>query len=424
VPADVLEALAFAGRFGLEVAARSGGHDLAGRSSTRGVLLDLTRLDGIQVGSGTVRVGAGVRTGALSEQLYQHGLAIPTRTCPSVGIGGLTLGGGLGILGRAHGLTCDRLLAAEVVLADGRIIACDAEQHPELFWALRGAGAGSFGVVTAVTFKPLRAPEPTTSFHLLWPYSQAGAVIAAWQRSAPVGTDELAADLALSAGADPASEPEVEVFGALLAGAAQAEPLLAELIAGVGSEPGSHDLRELSYLDTCHFQAQLSVAYDLIDRTAERERRRQGYRFTTSEFFARPMPWEASASLLDSFAADRVAGQSRSIYFAPWAGAYSRQPPDATAFAHRDQLFQIEHEASVDPTAPASEKRAARDWTRRSRDSVRPWGSGRVYPAFPDPDLVNWERAYHADHASRLREIKARYDPDNRFRGTQTIPLP
>jgi FAD/FMN-containing dehydrogenase len=372
----------------------------------------------------TVRVGAGARTGTLCERLYEHGLAIPTGTCPSVGIGGLTLGGGLGILGRAHGLTCDRLLAAEVVLADGRTVTCDSERDPDLFWALRGAGAGSFGVVTAFTFAALPAPERTTSFHLVWPDEETHAVIAAWQRWAPTGPDELAADLSLGTDADPASGPTLEVFGALLAGGAQAEPPLAELIAIVGSEPCSIDCCELSYLDTCRFQAERSVAYDLIERTGQGERRRQGYRFTASEFFARPLPSQAIAALLDTFAAHPLGGHSRAIYFAPWGGAYNRRAADATAFAHRDQLFLVEHEATVHPTASASAKRAAREWTRRSQDSVHVWGSGRVYPAFPDPDLPDWERAYHGDHRRRLREIKSTYDPHDRFRGTQTIPLP
>jgi FAD/FMN-containing dehydrogenase len=333
-------------------------------------------------------------------------------------LGGLTLGGGFGILGRAHGLTCDRLVAAEVVLADGRIVTCDRSHEPDLFWALRGAGAGSLGVVTAFTFEPVRPPEPTTSFHLVWPYAGAGRVIAAWQRWSPDGPDGLAADLSLSAGPDPAAEPAVEVFGALLAGRAQAEPLLAELIAKIGIEPRSIDCRELSYLETCRFQADLSVGYDLIEPTASGDRRRQGYRFTTSEFFADPLPPEAIGALLDTFIADRFA--SRAISFAAWSGAYNRQPGDATAFAHRDQLFLIEHLATVHPTTSASAKRAARDWTRRSRDVVHPWGSGQVYPAFPDPDLPDAERAYHGAHHHRLHEIKACYDPDNRFKTPQT----
>lgn len=109
---------------------------------------------------------------------------------PTVGIAGLTLGGGLGILGRKHGLTCDHLLAVRVVLADGRIVDCDQRHHGELFWALRGAGGGHFGVVTSLVFSTLRAPA-ATRFHLTWPHTHAAAVIAAWQTWAPAAPDEL-----------------------------------------------------------------------------------------------------------------------------------------------------------------------------------------------------------------------------------------
>lgn len=138
----------------------------------------------VAVGDSLVRVGAGTRTGQLSERPFEHGPAVPTGTCPSVGMAGLTLGGGLGILGQAHGLTLDRLAGAQIVLVDGTVLQCDEDHHAELFWALRGAGAGNFGVITSFMFKPLPAP-PMTNFHLVWPYRDAAAVIAAWQQWAP-----------------------------------------------------------------------------------------------------------------------------------------------------------------------------------------------------------------------------------------------
>jgi FAD/FMN-containing dehydrogenase len=157
----------FARHCGIETATRSGGHCLAGYSSTRGVLIDVRPMCSVLVADGVTRVGAGTRTGDLCERLFAQGLAIPTGTCPSVGIAGLTLGGGLGILGRAYGLTLDHLLGAQVVLADGRVVECDEHHDPDLFWGLRGAGAGNFGVVTSFTFEPKPAPR-MTNFHLVW----------------------------------------------------------------------------------------------------------------------------------------------------------------------------------------------------------------------------------------------------------------
>ena len=111
-----------------------------------------------------------------------------------MGIAGLTLGGGHGILGRAYGLTLDHLLGAQVVLADGQVADCDEHHHSDLFWALRGAGAGNFGVVASLTFRTRPAPARMANFHLAWPHRQAAAVIAAWQQWAPGGPGELAAD--------------------------------------------------------------------------------------------------------------------------------------------------------------------------------------------------------------------------------------
>jgi FAD/FMN-containing dehydrogenase len=146
-PADVAATLAVARGRRLPTAIRSGGHSVAGRSATEGIVLDVTPMSSVSVSDGTATVGAGARLGRLYDSLNEHGVTFPAGCGPCVGIAGLTLGGGLGILGRKHGLTCDHLLAAQVVLADGRVVDCDQQHDGELFWALRGAGGGNFGVV-------------------------------------------------------------------------------------------------------------------------------------------------------------------------------------------------------------------------------------------------------------------------------------
>jgi FAD/FMN-containing dehydrogenase len=369
---------------------------------------------------GLAKVGAGTRTGVLCKLLSDQGLAIPTGTCPSVGIAGLTLGGGLGVLGRVYGLTADSLVAAEVVLADGRVVQADEETHADLFWALRGAGAGSFGVATSFTFAVRPAPR-MTNFLLVWPYEHAAAVIAAWQEWAPLGPDELSADLVLS-DSEANGGSVLEVYGAVRGGEQTARKLLAELAGRANADPVSLDCRELSYRETCAYQAEHSVAYDQIESTPLGIRHRQGWRVTKSEFFAHPLPSEAIAALLDRFG-ESLACRSRSVGFAPWSGAYNRRSAQETAFPHRDQLFLIEHLALVDPAAASSQKQAAEEWVRRSWRSVHPWASGGVYPGFPDPDLDDWGAAYYGDNYSRLTEVKARYDPDDVLRFEQSIPV-
>jgi FAD/FMN-containing dehydrogenase len=423
-PEDATQAIAFARRHGIDVAARSGGHSFAGYSSTRGLVIDVTPMSSVVVAGDAAKVGAGARLGELYERLLEHGLTVPAGTCPSVGVGGLTLGGGHGVLGRAYGLTLDHLLEAQVVLADGRIVVCDEHHHADLFWALRGAGAGNFGVVTSLTFRCSPAPR-MTNFHLAWSYRHAAAVVAAWQRWAPYGPDELAADLALTATADPATEPLVAVYGAVRRTRSDASRLLDGLVAGVGAEPLSRFCRELSYRDTVRYQAEPSDGDQASQppHTQHTQPSRQRQRFTKSEFFDRPLPHGAIAALVDNLAERRAPGQDRNVTFAPWGGAYNRLAPDATAFVHRRQRFLLEHLVFVEPESSAAAKQAAHQWVTRSWGSVHPWGAGRVYPNFPDPDLDDWGRAYYGDNYPRLSTIKAEYDPDNVFRFEQSLPI-
>jgi FAD/FMN-containing dehydrogenase len=417
-PQDVGEAIALARRHGLELVPRAGGHSFAGHSSTRGVLVDVTPMRSVTVAGGVARVGAGARLGEVYEALQEHDLAIPGGTCPPVGVAGLTLGGGLGILGRLHGVTSDRLVAAEVVLADGRIVHCDDGHEEDLFWALRGAGAGNFGVVTTLVFRPVPAPPTTTNAHLSWPYARAAAVIQAWQRWAPAAPDELAASLKITAGDDPDRPPAVDVYGAFHGSRADAAELVEDLVGRVGSDPTASALTPLTWPQTRRFWAELGdTGESSIPPPPE-----SLSLYAKSEFFDRPLPAEAIAALLEAFQEGRTSGASRELDFMPWAGAYNRRPPDATAFVHRDQLFQLKHAVVVDPDAPPADQAAARQAATRSWASVHPWGSGRVFQNFADADLEQWAQAYYGPNYRRLVRVKARYDPSNLFRFPQSLP--
>ena len=145
---------------------------------------------------------------------------------------------------------------------------------------------------------------------------------------------------------------------------------------------------------------------------------------TRSEFFRRPLPSDAVASVLEVLTRDRVAGEERELDFMPWGGAYNRVAADATAFVHRDEMFQLKHSSAVRPAVPARAKDDALAFVRRSWEAVHPWGSGGVFPAFPDRDLATPAEAYYGSNLPRLRATKARYDPTNVFQpaGGQAIP--
>jgi FAD/FMN-containing dehydrogenase len=411
-PQDVAETIRFARRLGVDLVVRSGGHSFAGHSTCRGVVIDVSPMRSVSVSDGLATVGAGARLGEVYEALQEHGLAIPAGTCPTVGLAGLTLGGGLGILGRKHGVTSDRLVEAGVVLADGRMVTCDDRRDPDLFWALRGAGAG-FGAVTSFVFQAVPAPETFANAHLVWRFARASNAIEAWQAWAPDAPDELAASLKVTATGE--EEPSVDVYAAYLGDGPEAERLLTELVDRVGIDPIASSSQVLTFPETRRYWANLGGESTATDDDPVTE---PVCLFSRSEFFRRSLPAEAIAALLETFVRQPVAGQSRELDFMPWGGMYNRVPSDATAFVHREERFQVKHAIVLDPEAGELEREAASRQVARSWGSVHRWGSGRVFQNFADPDLDQWSAAYHGTNLDRLLQVKNRYDPDDVFRSS------
>lgn len=390
---DVTHTLAFARHSGTHVVPRGGGHCFAGRSSTAGLVLDLSHLDAVTVRpDGRARIGAGARLAQVYDGLHRAGRAVPAGCGPTVGIAGLTLGGGLGLMGRLHGLTCDALLSAQVVLADGRVVDCDLDREPELFWALRGAGGGQFGVVTSLVFATVAEPR-ATRFELRWPEAAVVDVVTGWQVWASEAPDDVTANLSLVA--EPGHPLRVVVFGAALRHAEPAIALLESLAARVGVEP--------------EVRHQVLTWRDLKRSFAGEESHSAVPTVSRSEFFSHPMPASAVAPLIDEFTSGAAPGR-RELNFTAMGGAYNRVPADATAFVHRGERFLLEHVAHDGD-----------HWLVRSWALAHALASGRVYPNFPDPDLDDWATAYHGGNAERLRAVKRSYDPERLFRFPQGI---
>jgi FAD/FMN-containing dehydrogenase len=393
--ADVAHAIRYARHTRTPLVPRGGGHCFAGRSSTAGLVLDLGRLDAITVGpDGQARIGAGARLAQVYAALHQHGCTLPAGCGPTVGIAGLTLGGGLGLLGRAYGLTCDALRGAQVVLADGRVVECDRDREPDLFWALRGAGGGQFGVVTSLVFAAV--PEPRAiRLELRWPETEAAAVIAAWQDWAPDAPDDVTADLTVVA--EPGRPTRVVVFGAALRGEDATRGSLDELIAGVGRAPAA--------------QLRVGLAFSELKRSfAEPDARTTATQATSrSEFSAGPLPPAAIGTLLERLHETPASGR-RALNFTAMGGAYNRLAEDATAFVHRRERFLLDHAADDDA-----------QWVDRSWAIAHDHASGRVYANFPDLKLDGAAAAYHGGNYGRLQAAKRAYDPDRLFHFPQAV---
>jgi FAD/FMN-containing dehydrogenase len=404
-PEDVLETIAFARRSGIEVAVRSGGHDFAGRSSGPGIVLDLTPMHALDVSAGLATVGPGFRLGDLYTALARHERTIPAGCGATVGIGGQALGGGLGLLGRSWGLTSDQVVAATVVLADGRVVECDEQRHEDLFWALRGAGARGLGVVTRLTLRTV--PEPAaTAFHLKWPHERAAALIAAWQQWSPTGPDGLAASLLVTAGGDAGADPVVHLFGSMIGGEAETAAPLDEFVSLAGAEPASSERAHMRYG---------SLKSYLAERGPGDQEDEEGRPYMKSEFFRERLSPGAVEALVEHFVRGRRPGEARKLDFMPWGGAYNRVAADATAFPHREELFLLEHSVVVPAGFDAAATEDARAWLSESWELTHHAGSGGVYGNFPDTDLPDEHRAYWGGNLERVRRVKAKYDPEGVF---------
>jgi FAD/FMN-containing dehydrogenase len=393
---DVVAAIEYATATGDRIAPRSGGHCFAGRSSTDRIVLDLSGLDGIRVADDRVAtIGAGARLGQVYATLSDYGQTLPAGCGPTVGITGLTLGGGIGLLGRKHGLTCDRLAGAQVVLADGSVVDCDHDHEPDLFWALRGAGGGQFGVVTSLRFDTV--PEPvTTRIEAHWPDITCDDLVAAWQAWAPNAPDELTVNLTLVS--EPGVPVQATLFGASILDEGPTRELLQEFTTQAGVAPTIELRTGLPYHHLKHTFADL----DPQDLPGPAVRIR-------SEFFSRAMSDRILTSLLNQLGAPGT-GSQRQLTFTAMGGAYNRVSEDATAFAHRTERFLLEHIADT-----------AGPWVDRSWATAHADGSGRVYPNFPDPALGDAATAYHAGNYPRLAAVKNAYDPHRFFDFPQAI---
>jgi FAD/FMN-containing dehydrogenase len=429
-PHDVATCLAFVRKFKIPVAARCGGHSYAGWSSSTGLVIDVTRMSGVTVSGSTVTVGAGTRLIDFYNGLAAHGRAVPGGSCPTVGISGLTLGGGIGVVGRAFGLTCDLLESLQIVTANGAILTCGNRQHSDLFWACRGGGGGNFGVVTSFTFATFPAPSPWL-FFLRWSWKHAAKVVAAWQSWAPHAPDALWSNMHLAA-APGGTTPTVEVGGTYIGGINGVAGLLGQLYAKVGSRPDvSYFLNQFSYLNAMLLEAGCNLGqpgyracHPNWTLTGGGNLSRQP-QLAKSDFFTRPLSSAGIATLLRGVqsmqAVHGVPGGVGGIAFDALGGAINRYQPDVTAFVHRNALFGAQYTTDWPNGAPAAGVGNQHAWLRSFWQSMRPYASGQAYQNYIDPDLTNWAQAYYGTNYPRLQQVKKTYDPNRVFNFPQAV---
>jgi FAD/FMN-containing dehydrogenase len=404
---DVRRIIYWAKRYDVRVAIRSGGHSFAGYSTTTGLVADVSRMSRVALGAGHVAsVGAGARLGSVYETLWAARRAVPFGSCPTVGVAGLTFGGGHGFSSRAFGLACDNLREVQIVTAGGRLLRCSARDHPDLFWALRGAGMGSFGIATKLVFRTHPVGDVTT-VNLRWAWPQARNVLRAWQTFAPAAPDALSCALTLRPSATP-GVPQIGLNGQAFANRKDALALLAPLTDAV--EPTTVAAVRRPFISAVTYFGGGEPAHRSV--------------VAKSNYARSPIATaglDALAKAVETAAADPRL-RSAQILVSAQGGAIDRVGRDATAYVHRDALFFVRYAAFWDASAGAGTTSANRAWVRAVYDAMRPYVSRGAVVNYADPELAGWRSAYYGSHLKRLVRVKRRYDPGNFFRFPQSIP--
>jgi FAD/FMN-containing dehydrogenase len=405
--ADVVAAVSFARTQGLTLSVRGGGHNGPGLGTCDdGLVIDLSRMKGIQVDpdNRTVRVEGGCVWGEVDQATHPHGLATPSGFIASTGVGGLTLGGGTGYLSRTHGLTIDNLLGVEMVLADSSVVTANAEEHPDLFWAVRGGG-GNFGVVAAFTYR-LHPISTVYGGPMMWPIEQGEEALKFWRDFIMDAPEDINGWFGFTF--VPPAPPFPEEFH------------LKKMCAIVWCYTGPMEQAEE------RFKAIRAFGPPSIDFAGP-----IAWPILQSMFdalYPAGMQWYWKADFFSDFSDEAVAlhvqhGEQLPTLFStmhiyPINGAAGRVGKGDTAFSFRDANF-AQVIVGVDPDPANNERMIA--WARDYWAALHPHSMGGAYVNMIMDEGPDQVRASYRDNYPRLAKIKGKYDPDNLFRVNQNI---
>jgi FAD binding domain/Berberine and berberine like len=396
--ADVIAAVRFARENDLLVAIRGGGHNVGGRAvCDGGLVIDLSRMKGIHVDARArrVRVQPGVTLGELDRETHVHGLVVPAGVVSKTGIAGLTLGGGVGWLVRKHGLTADDVISFEVVTADAEVLTVSADEHPDLFWALRGGG-GNFGVVTSFEYRA----HPLTMVLgglVLYPRAQAIEVLKFYRDFSASAPDELA------------------TYGALL-WAPDGSPVVGFVTCYSGDlGEGERVLATLRGFGTPILDAIQPMPFPVMQTLLDAAVPDGNQNYWKSTFLR-----ELSDAAIDIIVthANEATSPLTAVLVEQYGGAASRVPDDATAFGNRRADYDL---GILTQWADPADSERHINWTRRFADAMAPFRSGTYLLNFLGEEGAETIREAFGPNYARLVTVKSKYDPTNFFRVNQNI---
>src|SRR5215211_2086601 len=406
---DVAEVVRFARNHQLDLAVRGGGHNGAGLGTVEdGVVIDLSPLNEVQVDpdARTVRVGGGCTWGEVDRATNEHGLATPSGIIATTGVGGLTLGGGLGHLTRNYGLAIDNLLEAEMVLASGERVRVSDDEHPDLYWAIRGGG-GNFGVVTSFLFR-LHEVDTIIGGPTFWPVEASAEILSAYREFIPNAPRELNGFFAFTTVPPAPPFPEElhlrKVCGVVwcyVGGEEEAANAMAPLLDAL-PVPLMHGVQPMPH-------PVLQSAFDALYP--------KGDQWYWRADFVKDIPDEAVA--LHQKWGERLPSVKSTMHLYPIDGAAHDHAPEDTAWSYRDARWATTY-AGVDPDPANVEAIGA--WARGYQEALHPYSAGGAYVNMMMEEGPDRVRASYRGNYDRLTRVKRDYDPENLFSRTQNIP--
>ena len=424
---DVARCLDFATSHDVPLAPRSGGHSYGGYSTSDGLVIDVSRMAEISVdaAANTARVGAGARLIDVYNVVGHANRLLPGGSCPSVGIAGLALGGGIGVFGRKFGLTSDNIRSLTVVTADGSVLNADENTHTDLWWASRGGGGGNFGVVTSFEFNVHPMPE-VTLFTLQYPWNAAPSMVSAWGLWTQSAPDELWSNCQLLT--QGTYGYLAQIAGVYCGPSSELASVLAPLKSSINASPTYSFIGERGYLDAMEIEAGCSglsvAACHLTTQDTAGKLGHSAYS-AKSSYVDSPMNDQAVAMYIDAVETLHAHAPTLGggLAFDSYGGAINRVAGDATAFVHRTSVACIQATYSWSSATSPSVIAAGAQWLTWLGAKVFDASTG-AYQNYIDPTLKNWSTAYYGTNLSRLSMVKLHYDPHNLFNFAQSIPLP
>ncbi|REB11577.1 FAD-binding oxidoreductase [Sporosarcina sp. BI001-red] len=399
---DVSNAIIWAQENKVPLRARSGRHALEREMSQvkDGIVIDVSDMNHVRLDreNGVAFVETGGTVGQIVKSLAQKGLMFPFGDSPSVGIGGITLGGGIGPLCRSIGLISDNLIGVKMVDAQGKLLIANEEENSDLLWASRGGGGGNFGIATEYEFNLHCAPAKATTFEIVWPWEQLEQVFDAWQNWAPFVDHRLGTSLEIGGKCNGL----LHASGLFLGSKAELTNLL-EPITSTGT-PTEVNIQNLPWRVVVN---NLLPADPIPDPSSSK---------FSSAWVEEIWPDRAIRSMRSFL--EKATGTESNFYFLNWGGAVSEIPSDKTAFFWRKPKFYTEWSASwMDP----SEARKNIALVTKTRENLDPFIKGS-YVNVPDFNIKDFGPTYYGRNFDRLRKVKTKYDPSNVFNYPQSIP--